>query len=36
MFDRMGYDGIKMLDGKPGIRKRLNRRLDDPAYDLDV
>ena len=34
MFDKMGYDGIKMLDGKPGIRKRLNRRLDDPAYDL--
>lgn len=34
MFDRMGFDGIKMLDGKPGIRKKLSKRLDDPAYDL--
>ncbi len=31
----MGFDGVKMLEGKPDLHKRLgNRRLDDPVYDL--
>lgn len=29
----MGCDGIKMLEGKPGVRKRLGLRLDDPILD---
>ena len=29
----MGYDGIKMLEGKPTTRKLLKRALDEPAYD---
>ena len=29
----MGCDGIKMLDGKPGVRRRQNLRLDAPNYD---
>ena len=29
----MGADGIKILDGKTGDRKRLGRRLDDPIFD---
>lgn len=29
----LGFDGIKLLDGKPGLYKRLARRLDDARYD---
>ena len=29
----MGVDGYKFLEGKPQIRKRLARRLDDPIFD---
>lgn len=29
----MGYDGVKMLEGKPTTRRLLNMALDDPAYD---
>jgi predicted TIM-barrel fold metal-dependent hydrolase len=29
----MGFDGMKMLDGKPGMRKKLGRPLDDPIFD---
>ena len=29
----MGFDGVKMLEGKPTTRKMLNMALDDPAYD---
>ena len=29
----MGYDGIKMLEGKPTTRRLLNMPLDDVAYD---
>ena len=29
----VGFDGIKMLDGKPGVRRRQNLRLDAPNYD---
>lgn len=32
-FDKAGFDGIKMMDGKPGIRKRQGIRLDAPNYD---
>lgn len=32
-LDAAGYDGLKMLDGKPGFRKKLGSRLDDPRYD---
>ena len=32
-FDKAGFDGIKMLDGKPGIRQRQNLPLDAPNYD---
>ncbi len=28
----LGFDGIKMLEGKPALRKRIGRRLDDPIY----
>jgi predicted TIM-barrel fold metal-dependent hydrolase len=28
-----GFDGIKMLEGKPTLRKRLGIPLDDPVYD---
>lgn len=30
----MGCEGVKSLDGKPDLRKRLKRRLDDPIFDL--
>lgn len=30
---RMGCDGIKMLEGKPGPHKAFGRRLDDPILD---
>lgn len=29
----MGFDGIKIFDGKPKMRKLLGRRLDDPMFD---
>jgi predicted TIM-barrel fold metal-dependent hydrolase len=28
-----GYDGMKMIEGKPNVRKLVKLRLDDPAYD---
>ena len=30
---KMGFDGIKMLEGKPTTRKQLGMALDDEAYD---
>ncbi len=32
-FHALGFDGIKMMDGKPGIRRRIGVPLDDPLYD---
>jgi len=29
----LGFDGIKMMDGKPGPRKALGRQMDDPIFD---
>ena len=29
----MGFDGIKMLESKPTTRKKLNKAIDDTAYD---
>jgi len=29
----MGFDGVKMLEGKPTCREKLGMALDDPAYD---
>lgn len=29
----MGFDGMKMIEGKPDSRKRINQSLDSPAYD---
>jgi len=29
----MGFDGIKMLEGKPTTRRMLGKALDDPIYD---
>ena len=29
----VGFDGVKILDGKPKMRKNLGRRLDDPIFD---
>ena len=29
----IGFDGIKMLEGKPTVRKNLNKALDDADYD---
>lgn len=29
----MGFDGVKLLDGKPQNRKRLSKRLDDSIFD---
>jgi len=29
----MGFDGVKLLDGKAPLRKRIGRPLDDPMYD---
>lgn len=28
----MGFDGFKMLEGKPRMRKNVGKRLDDPVY----
>ncbi len=33
-LDAMGFDGIKLLDGKPELRKKIGRPLDDAMYDL--
>lgn len=33
-FDAAGFDGIKMMDGKPGIRVRQGEPLDSSKYDL--
>ena len=33
LMDKLGFDGIKMLEGKPQLRKKLARRLDDPIFD---
>ena len=33
MLYAIGFDGIKILDGKPKMRKKLGRRLDDPIFD---
>lgn len=32
-FDAAGFDGLKMLDGKPGVRMRQGIPLDAPNYD---
>lgn len=32
-LDQAGFDGVKMLDGKPGIRVSLGTPLDAPNYD---
>lgn len=32
-FDALGFDGIKMMDGKPNVRRKNGAPLDDPAYD---
>lgn len=32
-LDAAGFDGVKMLDGKPGFRKKTGTPLDDPRYD---
>jgi len=29
----LGFDGMKMLEGKPEIRKELQKPLDDPSFD---
>jgi len=33
MMREMGFDGIKMLEGKPTTRRLLGNALDDPMYD---
>ena len=33
LMDALGFDGIKLLDGKPQNRKKLGRRLDDKIFD---
>lgn len=32
-YAEVGFDGMKMLEGYPSMRKALKRRLDDPVYD---
>ena len=29
----MGFDGFKIIEGKPSIRKKINRKLNDSCYD---
>jgi predicted TIM-barrel fold metal-dependent hydrolase len=29
----LGFDGMKMIEGKPGVRRELNKPMDDPSYD---
>jgi predicted TIM-barrel fold metal-dependent hydrolase len=33
LYYELGFDGIKMMDGKPNIRKRIGLPLNDPIYD---
>lgn len=33
LFDSLGFDGMKMLDGKPQVRRRMGLPLDAPNYD---
>ena len=33
LFWEMGFDGIKMMDGKPNVRRRIGLALNDPVYD---
>lgn len=33
LYHKLGFDGIKMMDGKPNMRKRIGAPLNDPAYD---
>jgi predicted TIM-barrel fold metal-dependent hydrolase len=33
LYHELGFDGIKMMDGKPNMRLRLGVPLDDPVYD---
>ncbi len=33
-LDVMGFDGVKLLDGKPELHKKIGRPLDDSIYDL--
>jgi hypothetical protein len=33
LIDRMGFDGVKMIEGKPTTRLELGIPLDSPAYD---
>lgn len=33
IMDQLGFDGVKLLEGKPQLRKKLGRRLDDPIFD---
>jgi predicted TIM-barrel fold metal-dependent hydrolase len=30
---KQGFDGMKMIEGKPSVRKLVNLTLDDPVYD---
>ena len=32
-YRKVGYDGMKMLEGYPSMRKAMKRRLDSPVYD---
>lgn len=32
-FHALGFDGIKMMDGKPGVRRKIGKPLDDLLYD---
>ncbi|MDR2629882.1 MAG: amidohydrolase [Spirochaetaceae bacterium] len=32
-YHELGFDGIKMMDGKPNMRLRIGVPLNDPAYD---
>ncbi|MDR1469185.1 MAG: amidohydrolase [Spirochaetaceae bacterium] len=33
LYHELGFDGIKMMDGKPNIRLRIGVPLDDPVFD---
>lgn len=32
VYYKAGFDGYKLLDGKPMLRKKIGKRLDDPIY----
>ncbi|NLJ41914.1 MAG: amidohydrolase family protein [Clostridiales bacterium] len=32
-MDALGFDGVKMIEGKPIVRQKLNKRLDDGMFD---